>query len=122
MKRINRYRAAIGAVLLAVGVAACAPTDADTAAKVRQNLATDPLVSASSIDVNVQNKTATLAGDVDTRAIRDQALSLARRTDGVNEVVDRLVVRGGGHGHALEGRHGPADTGRIGPAPGETRQ
>ena len=100
----QQYRSFLAALAIAFGSIACTPTDADTSTKVKANLTADPSVKAASIDVGVQKKIVTLTGTVDTAAIKDQAVAVARKTDGVGEVVDQLVVRdqGFGHGHGRE--------------------
>lgn len=109
-----RHAALVGTLAIAAGIAGCAPTEADAGAKVKANLTADTTLSAASIDVGVQKKVVTLTGTVDTAAIKEQALVVARRTEGVGEVVDQLVVRGHGAGPG----HGRDMTGQ-GMAPGE---
>lgn len=103
-----RYHAFLGALAAAVAAVACAPTDADTTAKVKSNLTADTTVKAASIDVSVQKKIVTLTGTVDTAAIKEQAVVVARKTDGVGEVVDQIVVKeqglGAGQGREMMGK------------------
>lgn len=103
-----RYNAFLGTLALAAGIVGCAPTDIDIGTKVKANLSADTTVNSASIDVGVQKKIVTLAGTVDTAAIKEQALVVARKTDGVGEVVDQLVVRGHGvvpgHGRDMMGK------------------
>ena len=97
------------AMVLSVG---CAPSDADTSMKVKASLTADAAVHAASIDVAVQKKVVTLTGTVDSQAVKEQAVALVRKTDGVVEVVDKLVVKestlttghGSGHGREMMGR------------------
>ena len=104
----QRYHAFLGALAVAVVAVACAPTDTDTGTKVKANLTADTTVKAAPIDVGVQQKVVTLTGTVDTQAIREQAVAVARKTAGVGEVVDQLVVKdqgfGPGHGREMMGR------------------
>ncbi len=104
----QRYQAFLGALAVAVVAVACAPTDADTSTKVKSNLTADATVKTASIDVGVQKKIVTLTGTVDTAAIKEQAVVVARKTDGVGEVVDRLVVKeqgfGPAHGREMMGK------------------
>lgn len=95
----QRYLVILGALALAVGAAACTPNEADTASKVKANLGADSTVNSASIDVGVQKKTVTLTGTVDTAAIKEQAVVVARKTDGVGDVVDQIVVKAKGSGH-----------------------
>ena len=89
-RRSNAVLAALAVAALAI---ACAPTDADMVGKVKANLAADETAKAASIEVGVQKKVVTLAGTVDTPAVRERAVTVARKTDGVTEVVDKLVVK-----------------------------
>lgn len=104
----HQYHAILGALAIAVVAVACAPTDADTGTKVKANLSADTTVKAASIDVGVQKKIVTLTGTVDTAAIKEQAVVVARKTDGVGDVVDQLVVKeqgfGPAHGREMMGR------------------
>lgn len=71
---------------------ACAQTDAGVTASVKSKLAADDTVKAYEINVDTQNHVVTLSGDVQSSAAKDQALRLARETQGVREVVDKLTV------------------------------
>lgn len=104
----QRYRALLGALTVAGIAVACAPSDADTGAKVKSNLTADTTVKTAAIDVDVQKKIVTLTGTVDTVAIKEQAVVVARKTDGVGDVVDQIVVKeqgsGPGHGREMMGK------------------
>lgn len=54
----------------------------------------DPLVKARDITVSTANGVVTVTGEVKTPQAHDQALALARETDGVKSVVDHLRVTG----------------------------
>jgi hypothetical protein len=84
---------AAAAVLLAT---ACAQTDAGITTKVKSKLAADDTVKAYQIDVDTRNKVVTLTGNVDSQAAKEQAVSIARGTEGVADVVDNIIVAGGG--------------------------
>jgi hyperosmotically inducible periplasmic protein len=71
---------------------ACGQTDAGISTAVKAKLAADDTVKAYAINVDTQNHVVTLTGDVQSSAAKDQALRLARETDGVRDVVDRLNV------------------------------
>lgn len=71
---------------------ACGQTDTGITTAVKSKFAADDTVKAYQIDVTTENKVVTLAGNVETSAAKEQAVLLARNTDGVREVVDRLVV------------------------------
>ena len=55
-------------------------------------------MKTAQIDVGVQNKVATLSGTVDTPAVKERAVAVARRTAGVNDVVDQITVKEQGSG------------------------
>jgi osmotically-inducible protein OsmY len=61
--------------------------------KVKSKLAADPDVSALDIDVDVSRGVVTLTGDVGSSAQANEAIRIARETDGVKSVVSRLEVR-----------------------------
>lgn len=71
---------------------ACGQTDAGITTAVKSKLAADTTVKAYEIDVDTRNNVVTLTGEVQSSAAKDQALKLARETDGVRDVVDRLQV------------------------------
>jgi hyperosmotically inducible protein len=62
-------------------------------AKVKAKMALDDLVRAAAIDVDTAGSVVTLSGTVASEAERARAVQLARETDGVTAVTDRLVVR-----------------------------
>jgi len=71
---------------------ACGQSDAGITTAVKSKLAADDTVKAYQIDVDTDKRVVTLAGDVQTTVAKDQALKLARETDGVRDVVDKLRV------------------------------
>ena len=71
---------------------ACGQTDAGITTAVKSKLAADDTVKAYEIDVDTSNRVVTLSGEVQTSVAKDQALKLARDTDGVRDVVDKLRV------------------------------
>lgn len=91
-KRITTLLAILAAVAFAV---ACAQTDAGITTKVKSKLAADDTVKAYQIDVDTKDKVVTLSGSVDSQAAKDQAVALARGTEGVADVVDNITVAGG---------------------------
>ncbi len=62
-------------------------------AKIKAKMALDDSIKALDIDVDTSGSTVTLRGVVDTEAQRQRAVQLARETDGVTRVEDRLRVR-----------------------------
>jgi hyperosmotically inducible periplasmic protein len=70
-----------------------AVTEGSLTAKIKAKMALDDTVKALNVDVDTQGGVVTLSGSVNSQAERDKALQLARETEGVTSVVDRLVVR-----------------------------
>ena len=62
-------------------------------AKIQSKLALDDSVRAAAINVDTNGGVVTLSGTVGSAAERGRAVRLARETDGVTSVVDRLTVR-----------------------------
>ena len=67
--------------------------DAALTAKVKTKFLADATVKGLEIDVDSNNTVVTLNGSVGTEAEHARAIQLARETDGVTQVVDRLTVR-----------------------------
>jgi hyperosmotically inducible protein len=99
-KRITTLLSILAAGLFAI---ACAQTDAGITTKVKSKLAADDTVKAYQIDVDTKDKVVTLSGNVDSQAAKDQAVALARGTEGVADVVDNITVAGGAA--AMPGEH-----------------
>ncbi len=83
-------------LLIAAGIAACAvgcaKSDSGITTSVKSQLVSDDLVKARNIDVDTKDRVVTLTGEVRSTAEEDKAIQLARNTDGVANVVDRLDV------------------------------
>jgi hyperosmotically inducible periplasmic protein len=60
--------------------------------KIKAKMALDDHVKARRIDVTTNGSTVTLTGTVASAAEHDRAVRLARETDGVTQVVDRLRI------------------------------
>jgi hyperosmotically inducible protein len=117
-KRITTLLSILVAGMFAI---ACAQTDAGITTKVKSKLAADDTVKAYQIDVDTKDKVVTLSGNVDSQAAKDQAVALARSTEGVADVVDNITVAGGSA--AMPGEHntemgGGMAAGGAAPAPG----
>lgn len=117
-KRITTLLGILAAVAFAI---ACAQTDAGITTKVKSKFAADDTVKAYQIDVDTKDKVVTLSGNVDSQAAKDQAVALARATEGVADVVDNITVAGGSA--AMPGEHpaemgGGTAAGGAAPAPG----
>jgi hyperosmotically inducible periplasmic protein len=67
-------------------------TDPALTASVKAKLIVDDLVKARNIDVDTRDGVVTLTGEVRSQAEKDQALKIARETEGVKSVTDRITV------------------------------
>jgi hyperosmotically inducible protein len=70
----------------------CAQTDPGITAAVKSKLAADTQVKAYEINVDTHDGVVTLTGNVDSSAAKEQAIIVARGTDGVHDVIDHLNV------------------------------
>ena len=112
--RLSRL-AAIG--VIAVWAIACSKSSADITTQVKNRLAADEATKSSQIDVTTAGQVVTLAGTVDSLTAKSKAVELARATDGVREVVDKLAVS---TVTASSGLGGPTPTGQPPSGPGGT--
>ena len=87
-QRIAMLLSAAGMVV----AVACSQTDPGITTAVKSKFAQDDTVKAYQIDVDTSGGVVTLTGAVETPAAREQAMLLARQTDGVTSVVDHLTV------------------------------
>ena len=62
-------------------------------AKIKSKMALDDRVSAGAINVDTSASVVTLSGVVGSANERERAVRLARETEGVTQVVDRLQIR-----------------------------
>jgi len=67
--------------------------DGAVTAKIKAKMALDDTVKALDIDVDTVGTTVTLSGIVSSEAQKQKALTLARETQGVTQVIDQLKVR-----------------------------
>ncbi len=67
-------------------------SDATTTARVRGRLLLEDDVPGMSISVSTENDVVTLEGEVESRAEVEKAEQVASETDGVERVINRLVV------------------------------
>jgi hyperosmotically inducible protein len=88
---LQRFAMVLSAAGLAVTVA-CSQTDAGVTTAVKTKLAADDTVKAYEINVDTNNHVVTLTGNVDSAAAKEQAVIIARQTNGVNEVVDHIII------------------------------
>lgn len=106
---MKRLAGCVSAVALVLSVA-CAQTDSGITTSIKSKLVADDLVKANQVEVMTENHVVTLSGEVDTSAAKDEALKIARETNGVREVVDRLRVA---ETAATSGALGPGDRVQI---------
>ena len=79
---------------VAVGAAEAqrAVGNAGLTTKIKAKMALDDTIEAARIDIDTNGGVVTLSGSVRSDAERQRALQLARETEGVTQVVDRLRV------------------------------
>ena len=87
----QRLAILISAASLAFTVA-CSHSDAGITTAVKTKMAADTTVKASEINVDTHNRVVTLNGTVGSQAEKERAVTIARDTNGVTNVVDDLVV------------------------------
>jgi hyperosmotically inducible protein len=73
--------------------AQAAVAEAGLTSKIKAKMTLDDTIEAGRIDIDTVGAVVTLSGTVDSDAQRARAVQLARETDGVSQVVDRLQVR-----------------------------
>jgi osmotically-inducible protein OsmY len=91
-EQMVRRFSALGLAACLVVAVGCAQTDAGVTTAVKSKLAADETVKAYEIDVDTANGVVTLNGTVETAAAKQQAVMIARQTDGVRDVVDNITV------------------------------
>lgn len=89
---MTRHAAWLGMLAASVITVGCGRSDTAITEAVKEKLATDEIVNAASIDVATKDQVVTLSGTVDTQATRERAVTLARQTNRVVDVVDRVAV------------------------------
>jgi hyperosmotically inducible protein len=72
--------------------AACSQSDPGITTSVKSRLAADDTVKAYQIDVDTKEGVVTLRGSVNNAAAKEQAVTIARQTQGVRDVVDQITV------------------------------
>jgi len=88
---LQKCAAVVAAAGLVVTVA-CARTDAGITTNVKTKFAADETVKAYQVDVDTRNGVVTLSGAVETSTAKEQAIRIARETDGVRDVIDQIRV------------------------------
>jgi osmotically-inducible protein OsmY len=99
MRNLGRWKMILLATIVAAPlIGGCGKAIGETiddttiTTRVKTSMLNDPAVGGLGIDVDTYKGVVTLSGRVKSPAERDQALSLARRVDGVTEVKDALQV------------------------------
>jgi len=87
----QRFAILISAASLVFSVA-CSQSDAGITMAVKAKMAADGTVKASEINVDTHNRVVTLNGTVGSRVEKERAVTIARDTKGVTNVVDDVVV------------------------------
>jgi hypothetical protein len=83
----------MGSLVLALIAVACAQSDAGITSKVKSQLEADRSVpNAAAIQVETNRHVVTLTGKAASDAEKQRALAVAKSTDGVKDVVDKLAV------------------------------
>lgn len=79
--------------VIAILLTSACESSADRAAKVRSELSNDrSITNASHIDVSAQRGVVTLSGTAESSFVKERAVDVARKTEGVSDVVDKLTV------------------------------
>jgi len=71
---------------------ACAKSDTGVTTSIKTQLAADDTVKAYQIDVDTNDRVVTLSGTVETGVAKERAVTIARQTSGVRDVVDHITV------------------------------
>lgn len=67
--------------------------DAALTAKIKSKMLLDDKIDAAAINVDTANRVVTLTGVVGSLQERERAVQLARETEGIEQVVDRLAIK-----------------------------
>lgn len=84
---------AVASTKAAASKAAHATEDATLTTKVKAALFAEPGIKTREIDVETRDAVVTLHGNVESDTLRQRAVRLAGETSGVNQVIDKLVVK-----------------------------
>jgi hyperosmotically inducible periplasmic protein len=77
----------------AVGTSGTQPADASLETTIRSKLAGDSQLKAARLEVSARDGVVLLQGTVATQAVEQKALTLARESQGVVQVIDRIAVK-----------------------------
>lgn len=99
MQKLGCWKTTLFAAMVAAPlIAGCGKTIGETiddttiTTRVKTSMLNDPAVGGTQIDVDTYKGVVTLSGRVKSQAEHDQALAIARKTDGVTEVKDALQI------------------------------
>jgi hyperosmotically inducible protein len=67
-------------------------SEATLTGKIKAKMALDDSVKARAIDVTTTGTTVTLTGTVQSQGEHDKAIALARETNGITNVIDRMTI------------------------------
>ena len=81
-----------GIAVIVASAIACSKTDSAIATQVKNRLASDETTKNAQIEVTTASKVVTLTGNIDSATAKAKAVELARATDGVSDVVDKLAL------------------------------
>jgi len=91
-KRLGILCAVLAAAAIAI---ACGASDTGITTKVKAKIAADRTITNSDqISVTTQDKVVTLSGTADSDASKERAVTIARGTEGVTNVIDNMTVAG----------------------------
>lgn len=108
-----------------LAIAACTTTpsrspeqvlrDATVTSRIKTSLLRDPVVAGSAIGVEVQDGVVTLTGRVPSETVAARAVDIARNTEDVRRVEDRLIREGPGPGSGARLPEQPGASGEEAP-------
>ena len=78
---------------VAAGEARRTLSEGSLTAKIKAKMALDDAVKALDLNVDTKGSVVTVSGIVTTEAERAKAIQLAKETDGVTQVIDRIQIR-----------------------------
>jgi len=93
----KRITEALAVLVAACALVACATPDSVITAKIKAQMMADQAVRSTDINVDTKDGMVTVTGMVETQAAKDHAMSLARQTKGVKDVVDMISVKVAAH-------------------------
>ena len=85
-------RLLLGVVGTAILVVGCSQSDSGITSSVKSKLVADDIVKSRNISVDTQDRVVTLTGTVQSPIEESRAIEIARNTNGVADVVDKMSV------------------------------